>query len=1081
MGDNISTRITYALIELVRETGKDMEPLLETFDLSLENLVQPGRYVSNETLIILFAQARQVTGDDDIARKAGNKVAGELLQSRLGQTIPINPESSSVAYVTAQLIKKLCPLISVHADVRSRQEMRLTITKKLDYLHTHDHCLLIEGVISGVIEFAGGKDEDIVELSCLVTVDRAGEVCGKLYRMDDEGRIWQRNAGESPGNEHVAAQTEATTAHTISGTTYGADCCTYRVRWRDPRGIFRRAWHKSIRRTLHFFRIIRIMEKSPVIDSESYEHVTQTWKGWLRWEPTYRLTKAKYLAYLGVVCLGVLPVVGNYYDHINSDYYRTLLSILLTVMILTLGFLITKLQLDYARKVHRQNKDSQKFLQHAGVGVTIINADYEIEYANPLIKEVHGEIEGRKCYESFVWDTEPCTECPLREVFEGANHSRIITRYYNKDGQQRWYHLNSTPLQDRDEKVSSVINVSTDITDRKLLELELSRKQAELEVSEQRYRNFMANAADAIIITDPQHKVLEANKQAENLLSTHDIELCLGKNLFETDLISEKEKPEVVKLFEEMRKDMAPRSFETRIQRSDGTKIDVEARTIPIAADGGVAWIQTILRDVTQRKQQEFEKSLLLSISNAIKDAPDLQAMIDQALEGICAVMNVPIGAIFLRSEEKALKLAAQVGLSSHAIKNMATLAVDGSASDVASRTAIMKKPIVINNMEKIKAGTHTRERIQELGISSMTSVPMLMEDELQGVIYIASREQDYFNSRRMSVINQVANELAVGVARQKLRDVIQEKNKELVRKNRELEQASVQLLQSEKMASIGQLAAGVAHEINNPMGYVNSNLNLLNTYRKDLNELISVYQEISEMVQDGADMAALKQTSEKIKHLEESLEVEDMLTDIKDMIDESIEGAERVTYIVKNLKEFSHPETGAPQRADVHHALDSTLNIVWNELKYKAEVQKDYGNLPMIPCYPQELKQVFMNILVNASQAIPEWGKIIIRTFQKGAWICVQIEDTGEGIEPEVLSKIFDPFYTSKEVGKGTGLGLSISYSIMQKHGGKIEVDSTPGKGSVFTLKLPVKAEDRLQETDGKEDEHELGSVSNY
>jgi len=1081
MGDNISTRITNALINYIRETGEDMEEILEAFDLSPHNLVQSGRFVSNETLIILFAQARQLSGDENIALKAGRKVAGEILHSRLGQTIPINPESGSVAYVASQLIKKLCPLISVEVTVRSREEMQLVVKKKLEYLHTHDHCLLIKGIISGVIDFAGGTDENIGEVSCLVPVDRAGEIDGKLYRMDDDGRIWKRDAKEGPEEEEAAEGMSGTSAHTVAGTTYGSDRCVYKAAWKDPRGLLLRAWHKSVRRTLHFFRIIKIMEKSPVIDPESYEQVTQIWKGWLKWEPTYRLTKAKYLAYLGVICLGLLPVLGNYYDHIESHHYRTLLSVLLTGMILALGFLITKLQLDYARKIHRQHEDSQKFLQHAGVGVTIINSEYQIEYANPLVKETHGEIEGKKCYEAFVWDTEPCGECPLREVFGGANHSQMMTRYYNKDGQQRWYHINSTPLRDREEKVSSVINVSTDITDRKLLELELSRKQDELEASEERYRNFMANAADAILITDPQYNVLEANKESERLISSFDVEQLLGRNLFETHLLTEGEKSAVKELFEEMTTDMSPRSFETRLLRHDGTRIDVEARTIPIPAQGEVAWIQIILRDVTQRKQQEFEKSLLLSISNAIKDAPDLQAMIDQALEGICAVMNVPIGAIFLRSEENALKLAAQVGMSSNAIKKMATLAVDGSASDVASRTAIMRKPIVINNMEKIKASRQTRERIREMGICSMTSVPMLMEDELQGVVYIASREKDYFNSRRMGVINQVANELAVGTAKQKLRDVIQQKNKELVSKNQELEQASIQLLQSEKMASIGQLAAGVAHEINNPMGYVNSNLNLLSTYRKELAEVIEMYRNLCKELNNGADVSALKRAGEEIIEAEERVELDEMLTDLKDMISESIEGAERVTYIVKNLKEFSHPESGTPQRSDIKHALESTLNIVWNELKYKAEVIKEYEDLPMVPCYPQELKQVFMNILMNASQAIPEKGKIIIRTFQEEGWINVQIEDTGEGMPPEMVSKIFDPFYTSKEVGKGTGLGLSISYSIMQKHGGKIEVESTPGEGSVFTLKLPVSPEDQLNETEKKEEENELGSVSNY
>jgi len=332
-----------------------------------------------------------------------------------------------------------------------------------------------------------------------------------------------------------------------------------------------------------------------------------------------------------------------------------------------------------------------------------------------------------------------------------------------------------------------------------------------------------------------------------------------------------------------------------------------------------------------------------------------------------------------------------------------------------------------------------------------------------------------------MGVIKQVANELAVGIARQKLRDLIEVKNRELTLKNEELEKASVQLLQSEKMASIGQLAAGVAHEINNPMGYINSNLNLLKSYREDLTRMFQAYRDLELDLDGNCPTPELKRRLETIQQLDGEIRLDEILTDLSEMISESIEGAERVTFIIKNLKEFSHPESGTPQRINLHEALDSTLNIVWNELKYKAEVFKEYSDLPTINCYPQELKQVFMNLLVNASQAIPERGEIRIRTYLEGEWVKVSISDTGVGIPAEQVQKIFDPFFTTKEVGKGTGLGLSISYSIVAKHGGKISVESEPGKGTTFTVKIPLELPARAgdDDTKGEANESDIAQAS--
>ena len=264
------------------------------------------------------------------------------------------------------------------------------------------------------------------------------------------------------------------------------------------------------------------------------------------------------------------------------------------------------------------------------------------------------------------------------------------------------------------------------------------------------------------------------------------------------------------------------------------------------------------------------------------------------------------------------------------------------------------------------------------------------------------------------------------------------------------LEEAHNQLLQSEKMASIGQLAAGVAHEINNPVGYINSNLGALQQYVATLLRLIKAYEK-----HEGELSPA---TREALNALKEEGDLAYLRQDIGDLLSESVDGLQRVKRIVQDLKDFSHVSETEMQWANVENGLESTLNVVWNELKYKAEVVKDYGGIPEIECIPSQLNQVFMNLLVNAAQSIQERGVITLRTRQSGDNIYVEIADTGAGIPPQILNRIFDPFFTTKPVGTGTGLGLSITHGIIRKHNGRIEVDSAPGRGTTFRITLPIR-----------------------
>ena len=291
--------------------------------------------------------------------------------------------------------------------------------------------------------------------------------------------------------------------------------------------------------------------------------------------------------------------------------------------------------------------------------------------------------------------------------------------------------------------------------------------------------------------------------------------------------------------------------------------------------------------------------------------------------------------------------------------------------------------------------------------------------------------------------------------------DALRKSHDELSYALAELKSTQAQIVQAEKMASVGQLAAGIAHEINNPTGFVSSNLKTLADYLNDISRLIKQYRMLITDLKDNAAGEKIASSIEKrldqISGIETEIDLDFIVDDIMDLINDCREGTKRIKKIVLDLKDFAHPGEDKLQATDINKGIESTLNVVWNELKYKATVTKNYGDLPPVNCYPQQLNQVFMNLFVNAAQAIEERGEIRISTRADNGSVEVRISDTGVGIPKENLSKIFDPFFTTKEVGKGTGLGMNIAYNIIKKHKGTIDVESEVGKGTTFTIKIPV------------------------
>jgi signal transduction histidine kinase len=327
-----------------------------------------------------------------------------------------------------------------------------------------------------------------------------------------------------------------------------------------------------------------------------------------------------------------------------------------------------------------------------------------------------------------------------------------------------------------------------------------------------------------------------------------------------------------------------------------------------------------------------------------------------------------------------------------------------------------------------------------------------LPREEEEGHLRYVER---FFDRNEVAVCVSWTSESVSGVVAE-----LREENDEITRKNLRLNEtlaalkgAQAKVLHQEKMASIGLLAAGVAHEISNPIGFIHSNLSTLGKYLSRIVRFLAV--------QSGCIAAgAPPEQVGFVRQEQAGLKIDYIVKDLEDLVRESLEGAERVQSIVADLKSFSRVDESDYRPADLNESLRSTINIAWNEIRHKATLQKELGEIPRTRCYPQQMSQVFMNLLVNAAHAIEGRGVITVRSWKEGGYVCVSVADTGRGIPEENLNRIFEPFFTTKEAGRGTGLGLSIACDIVKKHNGEIAVRSEAGKGTVFTVRIPVVVE---------------------
>jgi signal transduction histidine kinase len=380
------------------------------------------------------------------------------------------------------------------------------------------------------------------------------------------------------------------------------------------------------------------------------------------------------------------------------------------------------------------------------------------------------------------------------------------------------------------------------------------------------------------------------------------------------------------------------------------------------------------------------------------------------------------------------------------------------------ARVATSGVPLVIDDVETTTVPVDL-PTARKLGIRSVVMVPLRLKDRIFGVLSVTSSEPGGVGEADLELLSAVANHVALAVDRAESFQTIEELSRGLEDKvrvrteqlrtaheetqaaYRELQATQMQLIQREKMASVGQLVAGVAHELNNPIGFVYSNVTTLEDFIRRLRGMLEVYRTAPLPVGER----------ERIESEWSSRKVDYALKYLDSMTQGIKEGAERARKIVRDLRVFARSQDDVWQSVNLHEELESSLTLLNHLLKDRVTVHRKFGDLPPVECIRSNVDQVFLNLLANAAQAITGPGAITIETRAEGRHAVVVISDTGPGIPADITGRIFDPFFTTKPVGEGTGLGLSISYEIAKKHGGDIHAESAPGGGAVFALRIPI------------------------
>jgi len=572
-----------------------------------------------------------------------------------------------------------------------------------------------------------------------------------------------------------------------------------------------------------------------------------------------------------------------------------------------------------------------------------------------------------------------------------------------------------------------------------------ARRQAETNMHNMQalVQQFIDELPGTAYLKDSQLRLLMVNRNLGQVLGVAPSTL-IGKTAH--DIFPKEFADVITSLDQQMLIDGGRRTVEETFQGQH-----LETSMFVVQGRSGDKFLGGLSLDVTERYHAAELTTVLLQI-NELGGLLSEHDFLTRGLEMAEALTNSQSGFLhFVNADQETLEL---VTWTAGALKGC-TAAFDNhypiSQAGIWADCLRNKAPVIFNDYASYpqKCGLPAGHA----PLARLISVPVIDNGQVRLLLGVGNKTGDYTDAD-VDTLNLIGNDLWRIAQRARIESAMRARVAELVEVNEKLADAQLQLLQSEKMASIGQLAAGVAHEINNPIGFVKSNLGMLAQYADQLLELVKGYALLEEQLGEPA-----KTLCQPLRQRKAEMDFEFMLTDLPQLIEESREGINRISQIVLDLKNFSRASDNEWRWADLHAGIDSTINVVWNQLKYKVEVRREYGKLPQVYCVAPQINQVLMNLLVNAEQAIADKGHITIRTAVAADMVCIEVQDDGCGMDAVTQARIFEPFFTTKPVGLGTGLGLSIAAGIISRHQGRLELQSAPGAGSTFRLLLPINA----------------------
>jgi PAS domain S-box-containing protein len=683
-------------------------------------------------------------------------------------------------------------------------------------------------------------------------------------------------------------------------------------------------------------------------------------------------------------------------------------------------------------RLFENRKDYQALVQSVSDYVIAVNREYQIIMANDLFNHEFGEGPGALCFKSWKKREEKCTDCLVEKSFhDGLVHSDVKT-VRKKDGVMARMLIKSTPVKNEQGEILYVLETATDITERELLRKSLSGaavnleemvagRLRDLEKSEKKYRTIFERSRDAIILIDPRGQIVEVNRAGLDILGYQSIE-AFPEGKSAADLFENGDD------FSCLQRDISRTGFviefETQLRGKQARAFDaLITANVMLDTMGQVTGYVMIIRDITQRKKAQLKLerrtqrlATLDAISTAVSSSIDLGQVLHGTIDKILEILESDSVRIYLlHRENQVLNLAAYKGLSERFITKdefQSRKVGDGLLGE----TVLTGKAMAVDNVMRSR-DPYVDAMIEE-GLQSTVYIPLLSKGEAVGVMSVSSHSKFRFSPDYVEFLTAIGNQIGVAIENASLYETIK-------KAYQELKEAQEQVIRAEKLASLGKLAATIAHEINNPLAavltYVKLMLKLLNR---------------NGLTQDRA---------------------EDILRYLATMESETA----RCGEIVKNLLAFSRQSEMTIGTHRIEDIIDRTLILIAHDLEInEIGVVKDMEPaLPEVQCDFKQIQQAFLNLMSNAREAMTKGGTLSVRArcSEDHDFLEVVISDTGCGIAQEDLKNIFEPFFTTKEEGKGVGLGLSVVYGIITRHSGSIGVESEPGKGARFTVRLPI------------------------